>query len=141
MKKINGLLAILVVLAFVFSAAPARSQGGFILGLATGSLLFGDGDRTGGSAATVIYTFPEVSKRVKNPLAIRMVSIVGNFYYHNSSYIGKFTLQELFETEVKDPQKFEILQVVRVFHGSSPEAAAVWFAYTGKENLLPAIKP
>jgi len=135
MKRLKSWMAIVVVAMLVFNAVPARSQTSFILGAVFGALLFGDGDQTG-TAATIIYTVPEVSKRVKNPLEIRMVSIQGSFSEDYGQFIGRHTLRELFEKSVKDSKKYEILQVVRVFKGDSPQYAAIWFAYIERENLL-----
>lgn len=136
MKKVKNWMVILAVAVFIFNAAPARSQMSFVAGAIVGGLLFGDGDRAG-TAASIIYILPEASKRVKNPLEIRMASVYGSFMTNYNKYIGQLTLRELFEKAVQDPKKYEILQVVRVFDGSSPHAAAIWFAYIEKESLLP----
>jgi len=136
MKQAKNWMAIIVAVVLAFSAVPVRAQTSFLLGTAFGALLFGDGDHTG-TAATVIYTLPKASERVKNPLEIRMASIQGSFAHRYSNYFGQRTLRELFGESVKNPEKYEIIQVVRVFTGESPQGAAIWFAYIEKESLLP----
>jgi len=79
MKKAKCLLTSVLLTVFVFAAVPAYSQG-FIIGMAAGALLFGgDGSKTNSASASIIYTLPDVSERVKNPMEIRMASFFGNF--------------------------------------------------------------
>jgi hypothetical protein len=63
-----------------------------------------------------------------------MVSIYGDF---SERQVGQLNLLELFARAVKDYQKYEILQVVRVFRGDAPYRAAIWFSYIEKEKVLP----
>lgn len=130
-------MAIFVIVVMVFGAVPAFSQAGFMAGLATGALLFGDGDHPG-TAATVIYTLPKVSERVKNSLEIKMVAIYGYFApTPMEKHLGELSLQQIFDQAVKKSDKFVILQVARFIKGDYPVGAAIWFAYIEKENVLP----
>ncbi len=144
MKKMKNWLVGVVAMMMVLCVVPvAHSQVSFLLGLGAGALLFGDGEQSGSSAG-VLYTLPDVSKRVKNPLEIRLSSISGRFDL-NSKGGGASGLRywDLFilAIEKQDPSKFEILQIVRVFRGDDPHRAAIWFAYIEKEKVLSAQPP
>ena len=138
MKRAKCLLVSILMTIFVFSAVPAHSQN-FALGLAMGAVLFDNGNKAGASAM-VIYTLPDASQRVKNPLDIRMVSVYENFSVEYDNTGAKMSLAELFGKTVVGYQQYEVLQIVRVFRGDMPQKAAIWFCYIEKNKILPPLK-
>jgi hypothetical protein len=138
MKKIFLVVCIVVTL---ISPSVARSQG-FLLGMATGAGLFGgDGDNhMGGGSSSVLYVAPEdVLKRIKNPLAIMQTVYRGGPSY---DYIKRgWTLYQLFQRSIKLLSKanraedYEVLQVIRVFDGTNPAEAVIWFCYIEKSQI------
>ncbi len=123
----------LVLTALLASAPVAANAQGFLGGLVIGGLLFGGGsDQSGGSAATILYSADAEVLMAVDPLEMRMASTRSCFNpYFKFDKTGK-SLGELF-TEVSEGlpvKERRILQIARVFDPSSPQCAAIWFAYT-----------
>jgi len=137
MRRARNWMVIMAAAVFCLhlNAAPARSQVGFILGVTTGILFSGDGNHE--SSAIVLYTLADVSRRVKDPLGIRLSSISIDYSRGGMEDINcKKTFRELFSQQIEESEKYEILQIVRVFLGTR---ACIWFAYIEKESVLPPI--
>lgn len=139
MKKTANALAMSALLISGLTVAQPAQGGGFLLGLATGAILFGGDETTVGNGSNIIYTLPRVSERVKDPLLIRLVSQELSFDITGYGGAGK-TLWELFKERVENADKFTILQIVRVFDESQQTRAAIWFAYTETTNIIPLEK-
>jgi hypothetical protein len=140
MKKRVIIALILAIFAFACRPAPAQAQVSFLLGMATGAILFGDGSEAGTSSSTVLYTMAKVSDRVKNPLKVRLACKMEDFHRYNSGGAGDgngMSYEQLFRKAVKDSEQFEILQIVRVIRPDSVSMAAIWFAYIEKLEVLP----
>jgi len=152
MKK---LLPIFVVLSMLVSVPIANAQGGFILGLVTGGLLFGDGTQTGaGNSANVMYTMARASERVKEPLQIRQVAIGVELYVADSYRPGGdvvLTLEEefgraisIYNGQAKDYKKpplksaetYEILQAARLFNERG-QIGGILFTFIEKNKVIP----
>ena len=141
-----GMILILAVLLIGFAASRAYAQASFLFGLGAGMLLGsgGDGTTVAAAGATVIYGTPRVSERVKDPLGIKFASIsvrpvsedLGNGSFRLSKDVG-ITLFAMFARVEKNPERYEVLQVVRIFDGQYPYIAAFWFSYVPKESVIP----
>lgn len=139
MKRTFSVLAVVVML---LAGVPAVYGSGFLSGVAAGVIIAGSNSGGGGEGTGgIIYEAPFVKERLKNPLIVKMASLYFNPYDGKN---GK-TLYELFYEALgvgrcRDSQnhhQYEILQIVRVFRGDSPESGGVWFLYTEKNNLYP----
>jgi hypothetical protein len=128
MKKALPLLLVVALLIGI----PAVSSAGFATGVLVGSALSSSNSSSGEGPSSLLYEAPFVRERIKNPLVVRMVSVC---YYESD----KKSIYEIFCQALgrDNPQKYEILQVVRAIDGSSPTRAGIWFLYTEKGNLYP----
>lgn len=139
--KMKGFASALVVISLLFgSAVQARAQVSFLAGMVVGGVLFG-GDAQGGGSANVLYVLPRASERVRDPLAVRLVSSYEDNFYKGA--LAKKSLFEIFAFSLnswdssKMASKYEILQIVRAIDGSNTERASIWFAYIEKEKVIP----
>ena len=132
MKKM--LCVVVMVIVFMIPSI-ARSQTGFLFGMAAGATLFGGGNTANGGTM-ILYTAPEKTlMRIKSPLMTKMSSWMnlggGQTFYH------------IFQRSLsgEDASNYEVLQIVRVFHGERPDNAAIWFCYIEKNQLAPVALP
>ena len=125
-RQVKFIMAVVVLGAFLINEAyaqPAIWGGAVILGRRQN----GDTHVSGGS---VIYAAPNLHEKVKDYRDIRFSStgIV-------CSNVGKSqgrSLGEILDEHIKKWREFDILEVVRVFYGSSPDCATFWISYLPK---------
>ncbi len=147
MRKLflGGFIGIMTLI----SVTPAHA--GFGSGLATGLILssmMSNGSNTvvsGSSAGDVIYALPYVSERVTDPLGVRMICSEKQSFNKTSEpatydNLGGQTLRAIFQGKVKDPDKYEILQVIRIIDPENTYRANLWFSYIEKEKVTPLDK-
>ena len=132
-KVVIFVMAVLIVLS---QFAVAEASGGFLLGFIVGNSLSHGSSSNGGTDSGVIYVAPFLGERIGgNALQIRQTALTVWNYPNNSAEAP--TLQELFNNRVKNSNTYEILQVVRVFHGSDPSTVSFWFSYIEKSLVKP----
>jgi len=141
MKKIFCVLAALLMFTVMFPGI-ARSQTGFLLGMGAGYLLSIGNNAAGGGSGAILYTASEeLLKRIKEPLAAKQSSywLVASGQYDENG----FSLYQIFQKALPrgfTAESYEILQIVRVFHGDRVYDAAIWFVYIEKSRIAPAVK-
>ncbi len=133
MRKLVQMVALAAVLAVgVPAAASAQGCAGcFLLGLAVGS----SGNTQDGGVGMVMFRESRLAERIAKPLEIRVAATPTERYI--SKGIAGRTFQEIFNKNVENPSDYAILEVIRVFYGSSPDIAVFWFAYIEKNKLAP----
>jgi hypothetical protein len=151
MKRI---MVVVMVLVLGFFAAPRANSQGFVMGLFTGALLFGDGSQAGSGGASVMYTMARASERVKDPLQMKQIAMSIGLYVADSFVSGADTglsLKEEFEnaigffnedakrrkkTNLKGTDSYEIIQVVRLFNERG-QIASLLFTFIEKGQVIP----
>lgn len=134
MRRIKILLGILLV-GWIFLFVPLQATAQAVVNQA-GATLFGEGERDPNS--NVIYTLPDISKRVKDPMEIRIACVLGDF--EGTTRLGKdfrgVTLRKLFENRVQDPHLYVILRIEKAYTTDQPQLAAIYYFYIEKEKLI-----
>lgn len=141
MKKIFCI--VIAVFAFLtVSPSVARSQASFLFGMAVGFGLSDGGGNSSSGGATILYTASkDIMERIKEPLAVRQSS----FLWSPNSNWGEengLTFYQVFQKSLPKgwaASSYEILQIVRVFDGTSVQRAAIWFVYIEKSLLAPPV--
>lgn len=138
MKKAPAVF--LAVSGLVLSFRPLANANIFALGLLAAAAAGSDSVEEENVGVNVLYTLPRVRERLVNPLGVRLVSTPAlrlDCQPDDGVCRKGMTLVELFQEEVKEADKFVLLQVLRVMHRSDSYKAYFWFVFTEPENLRP----
>lgn len=132
---------ILVTALSIICAPMAAQAQGFLFGVIAGSSLSSGGTTVhgGDGSANVLYLMPRVAERISDPLAMRVMATAGggddcagviarrNF--------GNMTLRQHFAATVSQPERYEVLQVVRTMR---PDGAnCLWFTFIERDKIRP----
>jgi hypothetical protein len=143
---VSGIL--LIFLVTLLFATCKKAHANPLLLLVAGGLLAGsgNGEEELGGGASVIYTMPNVSKRVKDPFAVRTICTKKLWMsrtsrndrpYHD---VAGSSLWDIFKLATNCEQKdgtgcgWVILQIVRVFD-AHPVGVSFWFMFTERSNI------
>ena|SRR3989344_2701773 len=140
MKKVLATLLVAIVLVGV-NTSIVHAQASFLFGVAVGAMATSGDTITAPSSAMIIYTMLYASERVKEPLSIQFASTNLMRFSRSGDGTGAYmmgsSIHALFRRVEPQSERFEVLQVVRVFDPADPSRAAFWFAYIPKQLVLP----
>lgn len=95
------------------------------------------------SGSNVIYVAPHISKRIADPLAVRIAVSAKMGFLHtprprrNITEAQGMTLQEMFESTVPNHENFTILKITQVILPGKDRIAVFWFSYIENEKMRP----
>ncbi len=137
-------IAALTLFLGLASSASAYAQGAFLGGFIGASLGSSSGTAVVNPLSMVIYEMPNTQARLKNPMGIRTQVFSEDLKRGAGSKYAGQTLWELFRSVQPEPEKFEVLQVVRIISPKPNDVdsaeVAFWFTYVQKKDVAPPAK-
>lgn len=111
---------------------------GFALGSASND------EQAGASVGSnVIYVAPYIGNRIDDPLDVRIVAssnlifTEGGWNTRTITPMAGSTLHEIFKKSVTNPEKYTIIEIMRVITPDEVRGAIFWFAYIENEKIRP----